>query len=74
MDNQGKGCFWTLLIFPELAVGQLGAAGNVFAEMSAALFGDTDMWADDDLFNNDLIDNDLIDDFDSPGPDDYFWF
>ena len=64
MDNQAKGCFWILLIFPELMVGLLGEAGDIFAEMSAALFGDPDMWADDDLFE----------DFDSPGPDDSFWF
>jgi len=74
MDNQAKGCFWMLLIFPELAVGLLGAAGNVFAEMSEALFGDPDVWVDEDLFNNGLIDNDFIEDFDSLGPDDCFWF
>ena len=58
MDNQGKGCFWMLLIFPELAIDLLGAAGEVFAEKSEALFGGTD-----DFFDNHFDSHDDFDDW-----------
>lgn len=53
MNNQGKGCFWMLLLFPELATRFFGSADNFFTDMSDALFGTTVL--DDSLLDDSEI-------------------